>query len=184
VACCTVRSIIAFSSLRLVGLLGEVGAQAVEAARPGRPSPNDPFFGGPQRRGIDAAGAHPSDLFGSDEAARFQDLKVLDHGRERHSEWAGEFADRSRSPTQPLHHYPSGRVRQRLEHEIERGALVKHLLKYHNRLCAARMTFRSLSLNSRITVAVVVHNASRWSAKVTLLLLGRMDTRRLAREGR
>jgi hypothetical protein len=38
------------------------------------------LLGGPQRLGLDAAGADPPDLFSAHDTARFQDLEVLEHG--------------------------------------------------------------------------------------------------------
>jgi hypothetical protein len=85
------------------------------------------------RRRLDAAGPYPPDLLGPDEAARLEHLKVLDNRRKRHRERLGELADRCRSTAQPLHDHPSTGVRERLEREIERRTLLKHLLKYRNR---------------------------------------------------
>jgi hypothetical protein len=56
---------------------------------------------------------------------------MLHDRRQRHGERLRKLADRSRSAGQPLDHHPSAGVGKRLEHEIERGRLVKHMLKYH-----------------------------------------------------
>ena len=45
---------------------------------------------------------------------------MLNHRRERHGERPGELADRRRSAAQALQHDPAGRVRQRVEQQIER----------------------------------------------------------------
>jgi len=102
------------------GVLGEVFAKPVEAPFPARSSLRDPVLGRPQRRRLDAEGPYPADLLGPDESARFQDLEVLQHARERHGERLGQRADRSGPAAQPLYHEPPGRVRQGLEQEIER----------------------------------------------------------------
>ena len=56
-----------------------------------------------------------------------------------------ELADRSRSSAQPFHHHASSRVPEGLEHAIERGALLKHRLKYNARLRLASRVFRAES---------------------------------------
>jgi STAS domain len=114
----------------LVGVLGEILAEPVEAALPARPPFGDPTLSGPQRRRLDVTGAHPPDLFGPDESARLQNMEMLDDPGKRHGERFGELADRGGSAAQPLHHDPAGGIRQRLEHAVERRRLVKHSLKY------------------------------------------------------
>jgi len=55
---------------------------------------------------------------------------VLDDRGERHLERPSELADRGRSADEALDHDTPRRVGERLEGEIERRRLVKHLLKY------------------------------------------------------
>ncbi len=83
-----------------------------------------------QRGGLDAARADPADLLGADEATRLQDLQVLDDAGEGHVERSGELADRRRASAEPFDHVAAAGVGQGLEHPIERGALVKHVLEY------------------------------------------------------
>ena len=55
---------------------------------------------------------------------------MLDDSGEGHVERPSELADRGRSADEALHHDAPRRVGERLEGEIERRRLVKHLLKY------------------------------------------------------
>jgi len=71
---------------------GEDVSQAVEAALPGGSPLREPLLGGPQCRGLDAAGAHATDFFGTDEAAGLEDLEVLDDCWEGEREWSAELA--------------------------------------------------------------------------------------------
>src|SRR5437879_1360924 len=112
-------------------MFGEVVAEPVEVVLPTRSPLGDPLLGCSQHYRLDTAGAHPPYLLGSDEAARLQNLKMLDDCWKRHSKRLGELTDRRRSVTQPLHHDPSGRVCQRVEDEIERNIIVKHILNYN-----------------------------------------------------
>lgn len=55
---------------------------------------------------------------------------MLDNRRERHGKRLGKLADRGWTSGQSLHHDSPGRIRQCMEQEIERGALVSHALMY------------------------------------------------------
>jgi hypothetical protein len=105
-------------------------AEPVESAFPGRASICNPLLNGTERHRFDPAGADAADLLRPDQSAFFKHLKVLNDRRQRHIERPRELAHRRRPAAQPLHHDPPGRVRQRLEDEIEWSTLVKHLLKY------------------------------------------------------
>jgi hypothetical protein len=92
-------------------MLGKVVAKSVEMPLPARASLGDPLLGRLQRRRLNAAGTHASDLLRANKPARFQDLEMLDDRWERHRKRPGELAHRSRSAAQPLDHEPSGRIR-------------------------------------------------------------------------
>src|SRR6185312_5657336 len=62
----------------LFGVLGEVVAEAVEAALPARATLGDPLLGRPQRLRLDLAGPHAAHLVRLDQPARLQHLDVLD----------------------------------------------------------------------------------------------------------
>ena len=120
------RSVMAL--LPLFGF-GEKVAETVETAFPGRAALADPLLGGGERTRFDTTGSYPPDLLRPDEPARLQHLQVLDDAGERHVEWSGELADRGRSAAQAFHHRPPAGIGERLEHPVERGALVKHVLE-------------------------------------------------------
>ena len=108
---------------RRVDGVGQVVAEAVEAALDVGPSFGEPSLGRAQRRRVDAARARSADLLGSDEAAGLG-LGRVDQRR--------PAACRVRSPRPPLgepfDHQPSARVRECLERPIQRFGLVKHML--------------------------------------------------------
>ncbi|EFH83674.1 hypothetical protein Krac_4667 [Ktedonobacter racemifer DSM 44963] len=112
-------------------MFGKVVAKFVEVMLPTRSPLGDPLLGCAQHGWLDTAGAHPPNLLRSDEAARLQHLKVLNDCWKRHSKWLGEFADRRRSLTQPLHYDSPSWVCQRVEDEIKRDIIVKHVLNYN-----------------------------------------------------
>jgi hypothetical protein len=58
--------------------LGEQIAETAEAVLPHRPAILNPLLRCIQPLGIDAAGAYPSDFFGTHQAGFFEDLQVLD----------------------------------------------------------------------------------------------------------
>src|SRR5579859_180183 len=129
---------------RLVGVLREKVAEAVEALLPERAARGDPALGQAQCGGIDTAGAHPPQLLRADQPARLQHLQVLHHRRQRHGQGPRQLADRGRPAAQALHHAAAGRVRERLEDAVERGVLVNHLLKY----CAEQWPCQGTSLSA------------------------------------
>lgn len=112
-------------------MFGEVGAKFVEVMLPTRSPLGDPLLGSVQHNWLNTASAHPPNLLRSDEAARLQHLKVLNNCWKRHRKWLGELLDRRRSLTQALHYDPPGRVCQRVEDEIKRDIIVKHVLNYN-----------------------------------------------------
>src|SRR5690349_18836575 len=74
----TVRSLMSLPLLRRVGLvLGEQIAEPIEAPLPERAALVDPVLRGPEALGLDAAGAHPTDLLGAHQPALLEDLQVL-----------------------------------------------------------------------------------------------------------
>lgn len=112
-------------------MLSEVVAKFVEVMFPTLSPLGDPPFSRAQHNWLNTAGAHPPNFLRPDEAARLQHLKVLDDCRKRHRKWPSEFLDRRRPLTQALHYDPPGRVRQRVEDEIKRNVIVKHVLNYN-----------------------------------------------------
>src|SRR5580658_6094296 len=86
---------------RIVGmvlfLFGENVAQAVEAALPERAALGDPLLRQFQPPGLDATGAHPPDLFRSDDAALFEHLEVLNDRGQGDVKRLCQFAHRTRS---------------------------------------------------------------------------------------
>src|ERR1019366_8806065 len=111
-------------------VLGEVLAEPVEMALPCAAPFGNPPLGPCQGRRLDSARTGPALLLRADEPARLQYLYVLDHRRKRDGERSGELADRGRPHAQLLHHDPSVRIRERLEHPIEGDSSVKHLLEH------------------------------------------------------
>ena len=92
-------------------MFGEVVAQSIEATLPARTPIDDPLLGHLQRSRFHTAGANPPHLFRLDEAARFEDVEMLNHGREGDGKRTGEIADRRRPTTEPLDHHSACRVR-------------------------------------------------------------------------
>ncbi len=109
---------------------GEVFAKPVETTLPLAAPRADPALGCPQRLRFKPARAHAPDLFRPDQTTRLQNVKMLDHRRQRHPKRPGQFAHRGRSPAQSLHHAPTGRIGESMEHAIKRDGLVKHMLNY------------------------------------------------------
>jgi len=70
--------------------LGEHCAKAIEAALPKAAAIRNPFFDEGKSLRLDLAGADASDLFGTHEAALFQNLQVLDDGSQRHVQRFGK----------------------------------------------------------------------------------------------
>ena len=106
-------------------LFAEDVAQTVEAALPERSSFGDPLLGESQSHGLDATRAHSPTLLRSNEVALFEHLEVLYDGREGNAERRREIGDRSRAPTQPLHHRAAGGVSQRVKDWVD-AMVVKH----------------------------------------------------------
>src|SRR3954468_8115326 len=109
-------------------LIGEIVAQAIQPALPGRAPGTDPLLDRLQRGRLEPAGPHAGDLLPADEPAGLEHLEVLDHRRQRHRQRARELADRGRSVAQPLDDDPPARIGQRLEDAI--GLILKHPPKY------------------------------------------------------
>ena len=65
-----------------------------------------------------------------DDAAVLEDLEVLDDRGERHVERLGQLADRRRAAREAVDHRAPRRIGQRVEHAVERGVMVKHMLDY------------------------------------------------------
>ena len=131
VVCCTDRLFMLYSFNLFIWMFGEVVAKFVEMVLPTRSPLGDPLLSRAQHNWLNTAGAHPPNLLRPDEAAGLQHLKVRNDCWKRHRKWLGEFADRHRSLTQALHYDPPGRVCQRVEDEIKRDIIVKHILNYN-----------------------------------------------------
>src|ERR1700687_1744062 len=57
-----------------------------------------------------------------DETGIFKDAQVFRDGRKRNGEWFGQISDTTSGPSQKLEDPPSGRIGQRSEDSVERGA--------------------------------------------------------------
>src|ERR1700729_2664220 len=118
--------------LWLLGVLGQVLAEPVQALLPALASLRDPILSSAKRLRLHVAGAHASDLFRADQAACLQYVQMLDDGRQRHGKRLRELADRGRAECQTIDHRAARRIRERVEREVERDSLlVKHSLKYY-----------------------------------------------------
>jgi hypothetical protein len=124
---------------------GEVFAEPVETTLPLAAPRADPTLGCPQRLRLKPARAHTPDLFRPDQTTGLQNVKMLDHRRQRHPKRPGQFAHRGRSPAQSLHHAPTGRIGESMEHAIKRDGLVKHMLNHSAAPQRMRDTFSSSS---------------------------------------
>src|SRR5713101_6973761 len=102
-------------------------AQPIQPALPQPHALADPLPGEPEALWSDPAIPHPPDLLGADHPALLEDLKMLEHRRERDRERLGQPADRDRTAAQPLEHRPSCGVVERVEDPVDMS-LVKHLL--------------------------------------------------------
>ncbi len=74
-----------------------------------------------------------ADFLGLHDAAGFEDVEVLQNGREGHGEPGGEFGDGRGSAAQTLDQEHLGGIGERLEDAVERrpaSKLVKHLAEY------------------------------------------------------
>ena len=127
--------------------VGEVLAEAVEAAFPGGALAVEPVLGGAQPVRLRLAGAYPTGFGGHDQAAGLQYLQVLQDGGQRHVQRAGQVAHRRRPVNESLHHRPPGRVGQRVEDPVQRRTLVRHVLKY--RRVARRQSSDRLTIAAR-----------------------------------
>jgi hypothetical protein len=84
-----------------------------EAVEPCFPSPQlltHPAFRLGKGLRLKTASPYASALFASDQTARFEQLQVLEHGRQAHSQWLGKVAYRSRATAQPRKHATPRRV--------------------------------------------------------------------------
>lgn len=108
-------------------------AQPIQAAFPFVSARLDPAFGLGERRGLDGAGPHPTDLLRPHHAGVFEHAQVLHRRWQRHRQRRRQVADRRRSTAETRHHRPPRRIGKRLEHPIERTELIKHLLNYQDR---------------------------------------------------
>ncbi len=124
---------------------GEVFAEPVETTLPLAAPRADPTLGCPQRLRLKPARAHTPDLFRPDQTTGLQNVKMLDHRRQRHPKRPGQFAHRGRSPAQSLHHAPTRRIGESMEHAIKRDGLVKHMLNHSAAPQRTRDTFSSSS---------------------------------------
>ena len=122
----------------MVGL-GKNVAQAIETPLPGVSTLGDPLLGRAQRRRRHGEGANASDLFGADEAAGLEDLKVLDDRGEGHRQGSRQVAGGGRPAAQAVDQVAPGWVGEGLEEAVEGGrrgrrtqviAIVKQLLEY------------------------------------------------------
>src|SRR5580704_8599504 len=113
-----------------VGQRFYVGLQAVEPLLPDHALAADPVLDGRERDRLQMTGAHTADLFGPDQPARFQNLKMLQDRRQRHGQRLGQLADGGGATAEPLHDGPPGRVRQGMKHTVERGTIVSHRTNY------------------------------------------------------
>src|SRR5713226_8536731 len=96
--------------------------ELAQPVQPSLPQPHalvDPPPGEPEALRSDPAIPHPPDLLGADHPALLENLKMLDHRRERDRERLGQPADRDRPAAQPLQHRPSGRVAERVEDTVD-----------------------------------------------------------------
>src|SRR5581483_94053 len=117
--------------LLLILAFGEEGSQPVEAALPGGAALGDPALHRLQGRALDVAGAHPPLLGRTHQAARLEDLQVLQYRGHGHVQRLRQLADRGRPAAEALHHDPPRRIGQGMEDTIDWQLLVKHLIKYY-----------------------------------------------------
>ena len=108
----------------------------------------EPLIGAFHRLGAQAASDCAAGLVADDEAGVRQHVEVLHHGRQRHGEGLGEFADRDGVRlAQARQQSAPGGVGKRRESAVEVGGLiVNHVVKYR-RVCgpvkaAASFIFR------------------------------------------
>ncbi len=59
--------------------------------------------------------------------ARFENLQVLHHRRQRHGQRLGQLTHRGGAAAQPFDHPTTCRVGQGMKDLVQRSALVKHL---------------------------------------------------------
>ncbi len=81
----------------------------------------DPAFDGFERQRLEPADARPADLFAAHQAARFEDLQVLQNRRQREGEGFGQLADRHRLAAQAFDHGAAGGIGQGVE-DVGRAA--------------------------------------------------------------
>jgi hypothetical protein len=98
-------------------------AEPIEAALPRRDPLRNPLLGELEGRRLDVARAYPTDLLGPDDAALFEDSKVLTDGGQRHVERLRQVADRPRSGAQALKDRAASRLGERVKDAID-GAIV------------------------------------------------------------
>jgi len=70
---------------------------------------------------------------GPHEATCFENLKMLNNGRERDGKRLSQIADRRRTQAEPTDDLSSDGRRQGVKNQIEPRLIVKHLLKYRSR---------------------------------------------------
>jgi hypothetical protein len=70
---------------------GEHVTEAIEAPLPEGTPAGDPAFQNRETGRLHAAGAHATLLMGTDEAAPFEHLEMLDHGGESNVQRTGQF---------------------------------------------------------------------------------------------
>ena len=107
-------------------VLSENLAEPIEATLPERSPLGDPLLGRAQGRRRDGEGAYTPELFGVDEAAGLEHLKVLDDSGERHRQRSGELTDRGRTAAQAVDEGAPGGIGERLEDAIECLGILSH----------------------------------------------------------